>query len=500
MTKGSLLVLGTSSGAGKTTLVTGLCRWLARRGVSVAPFKAQNMSLNSYVTRQGEEMARAQATQARAAGVEPEAVMNPVLLKPGSETRSQLIVMGHPVGELEAGTGWGAKGGLLDLVVDAYRDLERRFDVVVCEGAGSPAEINLRRSDIVNLGFARAAGVPAIVIGDIDPGGVFAAFAGTVALLSAQDQDFIHGWVVNRFRGDRSLLQPGLDMMAALTGRPTFGVLPYVLGIGIDAEDALDREAYASPDPPLGEDVLHVDVVRLPHASNLTDLDALSAEPGLVVRFITRPEEMMGADLVVLPGTRATASDLSWLRGRGFPAALEARAAAERPILGICGGFQMLGLTIEDQVESGVGLVKGLGLLPVNTVFGHEKVLTRSECTLADGITVAGYEIHYGRVTVGDGAAFFADQGCSRGSVAGTTWHGLFENDAFRRSYLLDVAAQSGRDFIPSTGLAFDELRQLRIDTLADLMDNYLDMAELLRVLEGRAVPPARVSLSLTWP
>jgi len=494
------MVLGTSSGAGKTTLVTGLCRWLARRGVSVAPFKAQNMSLNSYVTRQGEEMARAQATQARAAGVEPEAVMNPVLLKPGCETRSQLIVMGHPVGELEVGTGWRAKRGLLDLVVDAYRELERRFDVVVCEGAGSPAEINLRESDIVNLGFARAAGVPAVLVGDIDPGGVFAAFTGTLALLSAQDQDLIHGWVVNRFRGDLSLLQPGLDMMAARTGRPNFGVLPYVRGLGIDAEDALDREAYASPDPPLGRDVLHVDVVRLPHASNLTDLDPLTAEPGLVVRFITRPREMAGADLVVVPGTRATVTDLSWLRARGFPAALEDRAAADRPILGICGGFQMLGEGIEDLVESGAGAVDGLGLLPVATVFGSEKVLTRPERTLTGGITVSGYEIHHGRVTVDDGVPFFADQGCRRGNVAGTTWHGLFENDVFRRSYLRHVATTSGRDFIPSAGLAFDALRQLRIDRLADLMDNNLDMEAMLRVLEGRSITPPRVSLSLAWP
>jgi adenosylcobyric acid synthase len=463
----------------------------------VAPFKAQNMSLNSYVTERGEEVGRAQATQARAAGVEPEAAMNPVLLKPGTDTHSQMIVMGHPVGELDAGVDWGAKGELLDLVIDAYRDLEYRFDVVVCEGAGSPAEINLRHSDIVNLGFARAARVPAVLVGDIDPGGVFAAFSGTLALLSGQDQDLIHGMVVNRFRGDVSLLQPGLDMMEGLTGRPTYGVIPYVRGLGMDAEDAIDPASYSDPTPPLGRDVLRVAVVRFPRASNLTDFDALAAEPGLIVRFITRPEEATDADLVVLPGTRATVSDLSWLRNRGFEAVLKDRAAADRPILGICGGFQMLGESIEDLIENGGGTFEGLGLLPVVAVFGPEKVLARPQGTLADGTVVAGYEIHHGRVTVEGGTSFFADQGCRQGSVAGTTWHGLFENDLFRRSYLSEVADLSGRDYVPSSSLVFDAWRDTRINTLADLMESHLDMAALLDVLAGRAPTPPRVSLSL---
>lgn len=492
-----MLVLGTSSGAGKTTVVTGLCRWLARRGVSVAPFKAQNMSLNSYVTRRGEEIGRAQATQARAAGAEPEAAMNPVLLKPGTDTRAQLVVMGHPVGELEAGTGWQAKAELLDLVVDAYRDLQSRFEVVVCEGAGSPAEINLRATDIVNLGFARAAGVPAVLVGDIDPGGIFAAFTGTLALLSPDDQDVVRGFVINRFRGETTLLKPGLEMMSQLTGRPTYGVLPYVRGLGIDAEDALNPAIYADPAPPLAADVLRISVIRLPCASNLTDLDPLAAEPGVVIQFVTRPAQMIDSDLVMLPGSRATVSDLTWLRERGFAEALAARAATGRSVLGICAGFQILGQRIEDTVESAIGSVDGLGLLPVHTTFGVDKVLARPERVLPDGTTVTGYEIHHGRVDAHGATPFFADQGCRHGAVAGTTWHGLFENDAFRRAYLSEVAVEAGRNFTPSPDLQFEAWRLARIDALADLVEEHLDTTALLEVLEGRSATPPRLTLTL---
>jgi len=465
--------------------------------VSVAPFKAQNMSLNSYVTTRGEEIGRAQATQAWAAGIEPEAVMNPVLLKPGTDRRSHVVVLGRPAGELDAGSGWGARGALLDVVVDAYRDLRARFDVVVCEGAGSPAEINLRDGDIVNMGFARAAGVPAVLVGDIDPGGVLAAFAGTLALLEPEDQDLVHGLIVNKFRGDPDLLRPGLEALAARTGRPTYGVVPLVAGVALDAEDSLDPLGHGDPGPPAGGDVLRVAVVRFPRASNLTDLDPLTAEPGVVVRFVARPEETADADLVVLPGTRETVADLAWLRQRGFDAALALRARTGRPVLGLCGGFQMLGGRIEDGVESGAAAVGGLGLLPVRTVFGAEKVLARPERVLPDGSVVRGYEIHHGRVEVGGGSPFFADQGCRRGPVAGTTWHGLLENDAFRRSYLVEVAAACGRDFRPAPGPGFAAWRERRLDVLGELVGTHLDTAALLRVLEGGAATPPRVALSL---
>ncbi len=299
---GTLLIAGTASDVGKTVVVAGLCRWLARRGVSVAPFKAQNMSLNSFVTRDGEEIGRAQAAQAFAAGIEPEAAMNPILLKPGSDTRSQVVVMGKPIGERDATTYWGDQACLLDPVVSAYRDLRRRFDVVICEGAGSLAEINLRGTDIVNMGFARAVDAPTVLVGDIDRGGVFASFVGSVAVLAPEDQALVQGFIVNRFRGDPALLQPGLDMLRDLTGRSTLGVLPYVHGLAMDAEDALDQMSYRDPAPPIGSDVLRVAVLRLPRMSNFTDLDAFAAEPGVVVRFVTLPEELADADLAVIPG------------------------------------------------------------------------------------------------------------------------------------------------------------------------------------------------------
>ncbi len=373
---GALLITGTSSDAGKSVVVAGLCRWLARQGVRVAPFKAQNMSLNSFVTRSGAEIGRAQAAQADACFAEPEAAMNPVLLKPGSDTTSQLIVLGQAVGERDAERYWAeARRELLGVVLDAFADLSGRFDVLICEGAGSPAEINLRQSDIVNLGFARAAGVPSLLVGDIDRGGVFASFAGTLALLEPADQALIAGFIVNKFRGDRALLEPGLAMLARLTGRPAYGVLPFTRDIGVDAEDAIDWALLRSGGPPAGRDVLRVGVVALPRMSNHTDVDALAVEPGVVVRFATHAAELADSDLIVLPGTRATVTDLAWVRARGIDAAIARHAASGRPVLGICGGYQMLGELIEDQVESRAGDVRGLGLLPVTTRFGPVKVL-----------------------------------------------------------------------------------------------------------------------------
>jgi adenosylcobyric acid synthase len=489
---GSVLILGTSSGAGKSTMVTGICRWLHRQGISVAPFKAQNMSLNSFVTRDGGEMGRAQVVQAQAAGVEPEVIMNPVLLKPGTDRTSQLIVLGHPVGDLDARTDWHGKQGLLDVVVDSYGELKRRFDVVICEGAGSPAEINLRASDIANLGFARAANVPALLVGDIDRGGVFASFVGTLAVLESADQQLIHGFLVNKFRGAVELLQPGLAQLEELTGRSTFGVVPFQRGLELDAEDATDFSSWLDVAPPLGDDILSIGVLAFPRASNLTDLDPLVDEPGVVLRPISRPEEMETCDLVILPGTRATANDLAWLRERGFASALAERVARGRSVLGLCGGYQMLGLTIDDDVEGVVGRIDGLDLLPVNTEFQREKVLARTHAVLADGSTLEGYEIHHGRVHVAGGDSFFADEGCVLGSVAGTLWHGLFENDAWRRAFLVGVAERAGKRFVPDARHDFAARRETRIDALADLIDEYLNTDALCALLEGnRAVLPA---------
>jgi adenosylcobyric acid synthase len=483
--KDSLLIFGTSSGAGKSTIVTGLCRWLRRRGASVAPFKAQNMSLNSFVTISGGEMGRAQVVQAQAAGIEPDVIMNPVLLKPGTDRTSQLIVLGHPVGDLDATKDWHGKESLLDIVIDSYRELKRRFDVVICEGAGSPAEINLRASDIANLGFARAANVPALLVGDIDRGGVFASFVGTLAVLEPEDQRLIRGFVVNKFRGAAELLQPGLVQLADLTGRSTLGVLPYRRGLELDAEDATDFSSWLDVAAPLGKDILSIGVLAFPRASNLTDLDPLVDEPGVVLRPISRPEEMETCDLVILPGTRATVNDLYWLRERGFASALARRAAEGRSVLGLCGGYQMLGGIIDDDVEGAVGRVDGLGLLPVRTVFQHEKVLARRRVVLDDGSILEGYEIHHGSVHVEGGDALFADEGCVVGAVAGTLWHGLFENDAWRRAFLRSVADKSGKSFVPDATRGFAARREARIDALADLIDEHLDADALCNLLDG---------------
>jgi adenosylcobyric acid synthase len=506
---GSLLVTGTHSDAGKTVVVAGLCRWLARQGVAVAPFKAQNMALNSTVTPDGAEIGRAQAVQAAAAGIAPTAAMNPVLLKPGSDTSSQVIVLGRPWREVDAAGYQPLKARLREVALDSLATLRSQYDVVVCEGAGSPAEINLRRHDLANMGLARAAGLPALLVGDIDRGGVFASLFGTLALLDADDQRHVAGFVINKFRGDRGLLAPGLEQLSALTGRPFLGVLSWRRGLWLDAEDSLDLEGerWTAGDP-LG-DVLRVSVVRLPRMSNYTDVDALASEPGVLVRLAGRAEELADADLVVLPGTRATVGDLAWLRERGLAEALRRRAASQRPTLGICGGYQMLGRAIVDDVESGRGTVPGLGLLPATTTFAAAKTLRRPGGTAA-GAPVAGYEIHHGRTVVSGGQPLLVEddgaaEGCVVGAVAGTSWHGLFESDAFRRRYLAEVAARAGRDWRPGT-VAFAEVREARLDALGDLVADGLDTDAVLRLLAGGVpgdlpfVPPGAPALAATAP
>ncbi|MBW1603649.1 cobyric acid synthase [Streptomyces sp. JJ66] len=496
---GALLVAGTTSDAGKSVVTAGICRWLARRGLKVAPFKGQNMSLNSFVTREGAEIGRAQAMQAAAARVEPSALMNPVLLKPGGDRTSQVVLLGRPVGELSARGYHGGRGAeLLGTVTDCLAELRRTHDAVICEGAGSPAEINLRRTDIVNMALARAARLPVVVVGDIDRGGVFASFFGTTALLSPGDQALVAGYLVNKFRGDVSLLEPGLDMLQQLTGRPTLGVLPHRHGLGIDEEDGLRvslrgtvRESATAP--PHGADVLRVSVLPVPLMSNFTDIDALAAEPGVIVRFSDRPQELADADLVVVPGTRGTVGALGWLHARGLAAELGRRAASGRPVLGLCGGFQLLGERIEDDVESRAGVVDGLGLLPVRVRFHREKTLARPTGQ-ALGEPVTGYEIHHGVADVRGGEPFL--DGCRVGAVWGTHWHGSLESDAFRRAFLRRVAADAGRAFVPAPDTAFAALREEQLDRLGDLIEEHADTAALLRLIEDGApaglpfVPP----------
>ncbi|WP_410603951.1 cobyric acid synthase [Amycolatopsis sp. lyj-90] len=468
-----LLVAGTTSDAGKSLVTAALCRWLARQGVRVAPFKSQNMSNNSMVCADGAEIGRAQWLQARAARVEPEAAMNPVLLKPGSDRRSHVVALGKPFGTLEAGEYATGRAGLAEIAFDTFSSLRRRFDVVLCEGAGSPAEINLRAGDYVNMGLARRFGLPVVVVGDIDRGGVMAAMFGTLALLSAEDQALVSGWLVNKFRGDVGLLRPGLETLEKLTGREVFGVLPWLDQVWIDSEDALAAAGWGATGGSL-----RVAVVRFPRASNATDVDALAAEPGVSVALTADPDTVLSADVVILPGSRATVDDLAWLRSRGLAAAVLARAEAGRPVLGICGGYQMLAAEIEDDVESGAGLVPGLGLLPTRVSFSADKVLARPTGAWR-GQPVEAYEIHHGAVTATGPAESFLD-GYRQGAVWGTMWHGAFENDGFRRAWLGEVA-----DWSPAAGAqGFGALRESMLDRLADAVEDHVDTVGLQRLIE----------------
>jgi adenosylcobyric acid synthase len=334
------------------------------------------------------------------------------------------------------------------------------------------------------MGLARGADLPVIVVGDIDRGGVLAAMFGTLAVLSPEDQRLVAGFVVNKFRGDARLLAPGLDALAELTGRPTLGVLPWRADLWLDAEDSLDLDSRPRAVlPALGRDTLRIAVVRLPRLSNVTDVDPLAAEPGVEVRLVTTPAEIADADLVIVPGTRATVRDLAWLRRVGLAEAVAQRAAAGRPVLGICGGFQMLARTIVDPVESGEGVVDGLGLLPATVEFGRDKVLHR-RTGRALGERVDGYLIHHGRVSMLDRSAEPFLDGGTVGAVTGTTWHGIFEADGFRRAFLRELAARCGRDFVGATDVSFAAVRERRFDLLADLVAEHLDTDALARLIE----------------
>lgn len=484
---GSLLVAGATSDAGKTVVTTGICRLLARHGVRVAPFKAQNMSNNSMVTRAGAEIGRAQWIQSIAAGAEPEPSMNPILLKPSSDKRSHVVVMGEPAGRLEAMEYAGGRAHLARAAYAAFDDLRSRFDAVIAEGAGGIAEINLRAWDYVNCGLAQHGSMPTLVVADIDRGGVFASLYGSLALLDAEDQSLVSGFVVNKFRGEVDLLRPGLDQLTELTGRPTLGVLPWQDGLWLDAEDAVAVEER----PPLDADrsTLRVVVVALPRISNFTDIDALTLEPSVSVEFARHARDLAGADLIVLPGTRSTVADLRWLRERGIDRAVRAHADTGRPVLGICGGCQMLGGRIEDSsgLEGhGTTGTAGLGLLDLHTSFSADKALAVVEQEW-DGLAARGYVIHHGRAHIGPRATAVPGGG-REGQVIGTMWHGLLESDEVRRRLLVDVARAVGRaGFAPDPDLDFAAARRARLDVLADLVEEHIGVDPLLQLIERGA-------------
>jgi adenosylcobyric acid synthase len=475
----TLMVQGTTSDAGKSTLVTALCRWLARQGVAVVPFKPQNMALNSAVTADGGEIGRAQAVQAQAAGLPPHTDMNPVLLKPSSDIGAQVIIHGRAVTSMDAAAYHDYKRVAMQAVLESHRRLCERYPVVMVEGAGSPAEINLRAGDIANMGFAEAVDCPVILIADIDRGGVFAHLVGTLELLSPTEQARVQGFVINRFRGDIALLQSGLDWLEARTGKPVLGVLPYLHDLHLEAEDAIDQRQVAKS----GER-LQVVVPVLPRISNHTDFDPLRLHPQVELCFVGPGQAIPPADLIVLPGSKSVRSDLAQLRAQGWEAAIQRHLRYGGKVLGICGGLQMLGRAIADPLglEGAPGTSHGLGLLEIDTVLEADKQLRNVRGHLAlEGAEVAGYEIHAGvsrgagleRPAVrlndgrGDGAVSLD------GQVLGTYLHGLFESPAacsalLRWAGLREVETPD-----------YHALRERDIERLADLVEAHLDTARL---------------------
>ncbi|KYF82497.1 cobalamin biosynthesis protein CobQ [Sorangium cellulosum] len=509
MTALTVMVQGTASSVGKSLLCTALCRMFQRRGLRVAPFKSQNMALNSFATPDGGEIGRAQAVQAEAARVAPTVDMNPILLKPEGDSRSQVVVLGKPIGSLHARDYFAYRGELKDIIARSLGRLREAHDVVVIEGAGSPAEINLKDRDIVNMHVARVADAPVLLAGDIDRGGVFAALVGTMTLLDPDERARVAAFVINKFRGDIKLLEPGLEMLTARTGVPVLGVVPYVKQLRIADEDSVALENRRRRGP-AGPGELDIAVVRLPRISNYDDVEPLEHERGVAVRFIERPDEIGGADLVVLPGTKSTMADLAWLRASGLAEAVAARARQGGWTLGICGGCQMLGGAIEDPegVESAEPSARGLGLLDVWTRFERTKTTAQVRARIAGdsflgaagaggagGAELTGYEIHMGQVERADGArAAFAiasrsgraeaalDGAVSAdGAVVGTMIHGIFENDGLRRALLAalrarrGLAAPAGEPAIPS--------RHDEYDRLATAVEASLDRALLDRIV-----------------
>ena len=486
------MVQGSMSGVGKSLLCTALCRIFAQDGLRAAPFKSQNMALNSFVTRELLEIGRAQAVQAEAAGIEPDARMNPILLKPSSDVGSQVIVNGRVRGQMTAAEYFSYKTRLIPEILAAYDSLAAEYDVIVIEGAGSPAEINLRENDIVNMGLAELVNAPVLLAGDIDRGGVFAQLYGTLMLLEERERARVRGLVINKFRGDVELLRPGLRQLEALTGVPVLGVVP-MLDACIDDEDSLapclDERAARRP--------IDVAVIRLPHLSNFTDFSPLEAQPMLGVRYAERAGDLGEPDLLILPGTKSTIDDLLWLRRTGLEAAVLRLAAAGTPILGICGGYQMLGEEITDAagIEGSTPALRGLGLLPCSTAFEAEKTLTRVRAVVTggplDGAALEGYEIHMGATAVrGEPFCRLEDgrsEGCRRENVFGSYLHGLFDSgEAVDR--LADwLCARRGirKESAPSEPRRTYTERQY--DLLAAGVRKALDMDAIYRMMEDYA-------------
>ena len=477
-----IMVQGTMSGAGKSLLCAALCRIFAQDGYRVAPFKSQNMALNSFVTRDGLEMGRAQVVQAQAAGMEPDVRMNPILLKPSSDTGSQVIVNGEVRGQMPAAAYFKMKRSLIPDILAAYNSLAEEVDIIVIEGAGSPAEINLKADDIVNMGLAKLVDAPVLLAGDIDRGGVFAQLYGTVALLEPDERTRIKGLLINKFRGDVEILRPGLAMLEEKTQLPVLGVIPY-LKVDIEDEDSLSTRLEA------GRAVKPLDaaILRLPHISNFTDFMPLEQHPLLGVRYVSNTHELGAPDLILLPGTKNTVDDLLWLRQCGLETALLKQAAKGTPVLGVCGGYQMLGQTLDDPTGSESGrqqTLRGLGLLPTRTVFSEQKRRAQVKATVAAapfaGAELEGYEIHTG-VTEAEGEPFahYPDggrEGCVQGNVFGTYLHGLLDTGTLTEALAGWLCRRKGIDPSDAALIPMEEYRRQQFDILADGVRGALDM------------------------
>ncbi|QMD25615.1 cobyric acid synthase [Citrobacter freundii] len=502
----AIMLQGTASDVGKSVLVAGLCRIFYQDGRRTAPFKSQNMALNSGITPEGKEMGRAQIFQAEAAGITPDVRMNPVLLKPTSDRKAQVVLMGKVATDMDAVSYHEYKPRLREQIISVYNSLAQEFDVIVLEGAGSPAEINLRDRDIVNMGMAEMAQCPVVLVADIDRGGVFASIYGTLALLHDHERARVKGVIINKFRGDVALLYSGIEQIEALTGVPVLGVMPW-LDVDLEDEDgvALQKGKYLRTD----KRDIEIAVVQLPHISNFTDFNALAAQPDVRVRYVRQPEELAGADLVILPGSKNTLGDLVWLRESGLAHSVLQLHRQNVPVVGICGGYQMLGETIIDDVESGLGTLPGLGLLDTVTHFAQHKTTTLVEgqmsATLPDWLadaaelSVRGYEIHMGETTLSgecrsvmtlqkDGSNV-ADGAVSHDGLAfGTYLHGLFDSDDFTRALVNGLRVRKGLAPLDST-FHYAQYKSQQFDLLADAMRQHIDIEKIYTIMQQHREP-----------
>lgn len=496
----AIMIQGTASDVGKSVLVAGLCRIFYQDGYKTAPFKSQNMALNSGITPDGKEMGRAQIFQAEAAGIAPDVRMNPVLLKPTSDRNAQIVLMGRVASDMDAVSYHDYKPRLREQILGVWQELASEFEVLVLEGAGSPAEVNLRDRDIVNMGMAEMAQCPVILVADIDRGGVFASIYGTLALLQPHERWRVKGVIINKFRGDVRLLQSGLDQIEALTGVPVIGVMPW-LEVDLEEEDgvALQRTRQTAR----GDRPIDIAVIQLPHIANFTDFNALSAQPDVRVRYVCHPDELAASDLLILPGSKNTLGDLNWLRQSGLAQALLSAHRNGTPVMGICGGYQMLGESIIDDVESGLGRQPGLGLLETVTRFARQKTTTQVSGRLQSGLPgwlaplsglpVSGYEIHMGETELAAQSAAalslekeglsVADGAVSPdGLVFGTYLHGLFDSDSFTRAVVNGLRQRKGLAPL-DVALDYAAYKSSQFDILADGMRKHIDIERIYQIM-----------------